>query len=117
MTLHLKAEAADAGGRLDAFVAAAANGLTRSQAARYIEEGRVAVDGKTAAKSYRMAGGETVTVDVPEVRDAAVAAQDIPLDVVYEDEDVIVVNKPAGLVVHPAPGHPDGTLVNALLHH
>ena len=117
MTLHLKAEAADAGGRLDAFVAAAANGLTRSQAARYIEEGRVAVDGKTAAKSYRMAGGETVTVDVPEVRDAAVAAQDIPLDVVYEDEDVIVVNKPTGLVVHPAPGHPDGTLVNALLHH
>ena len=117
MTLHLKAEAADAGGRLDAFVAAAANGLTRSQASRYIEEGRVAVDGKTAAKSYRMAGGETVTVDVPEVRDTAVAAQDIPLDVVYEDADVIVVNKPAGLVVHPAPGHPDGTLVNALLHH
>ena len=117
MTLHLKAEAEDAGTRLDAFVASRANGLTRSQAARYIEEGRVSVDGKPAAKSCRITGGEAVTVDVPEVRDTALTAQDIPLDVVYEDADVIVVNKPAGLVVHPAPGHPDGTLVNALLHH
>ena len=117
MTLRLIAEAADAGARLDAFVASRANGLTRSQAARYIDEGRVSVDGKPAAKSCRLTGGETVTVEVPEVRDTAVAPQDIPLDVVYEDGDVIVVNKPAGLVVHPAPGHPDGTLVNALLHH
>ena len=117
MTLHLKAEAEDAGARLDAFVASRANGLTRSQAARYIDEGRVAVDGKPASKSCRIGGGETVTVDVPEVREAALEPQDIPLDVVYEDEDVIVVNKPSGLVVHPAPGHPDGTLVNALLHH
>ena len=117
MTLHLKAEAEDAGTRLDAFVASRANGLTRSQAARYIEEGRVSVDGKPAVKSCRITGGEAVTVDVPEARDTALTAQDIPLDVVYEDADVIVVNKPAGLVVHPAPGHPDGTLVNALLHH
>ena len=117
MTLRLIAEAADAGARLDAFVASRANGLTRSQAARYIDEGRVFVDGKPAAKSCRLTGGETVTVEVPEVRDTAVEPQDIPLDVVYEDGDVIVVNKPAGLVVHPAPGHPDGTLVNALLHH
>ena len=117
MTLHLKAETEDAGTRLDAFVASRANGLTRSQAARYIEEGRVSVDGKPAAKSCRIGGGETVTVDVPEVRETALEPQDIPLDVVYEDEDVIVVNKPSGLVVHPAPGHPDGTLVNALLHH
>lgn len=117
MTLRLIAEAADAGARLDAFVASRANGLTRSQAARYIDEGRVSVDGKPAAKSCRLTGGETVTVEVPEVRDTAVEPQDIPLDVVYEDGDVIVVNKPVGLVVHPAPGHPDGTLVNALLHH
>ena len=117
MTLHLKAETEDAGTRLDAFVASRANGLTRSQAARYIEEGRVSVDGKPAAKSCRITGGEAVTVDVPEVRDTALTAQDIPLDVVYEDADVIVINKPAGMVVHPAPGHPDGTLVNALLHH
>ena len=117
MTLHLKAETEDAGTRLDAFVASRANGLTRSQAARYIEEGRVSVDGKPAAKSCRIGGGETVTVDVPEVRETALEPQDIPLDVVYEDEDVIVVNKPSGLVVHPAPGHPDGTLVNALTYH
>ena len=117
MTLHLKAETEDAGTRLDAFVASRANGLTRSQAARYIEEGRVSVGGKAASKSCRIGGGETVTVDVPEVRETALEPQDIPLDVVYEDEDVIVVNKPSGLVVHPAPGHPDGTLVNALLHH
>lgn len=117
MTLHLKAETEDAGTRLDAFVASRANGLTRSQAARYIDEGRVSVDGKPASKSCRISGGETVTVDVPEVRETALEPQDIPLDVVYEDEDVIVVNKPSGLVVHPAPGHPDGTLVNALLHH
>ena len=77
-----------------------------------VENGEVRI-----ANEGRFLPGETVTVDVPEVRDTAVAAQDIPLDVVYEDEDVIVVNKPAGLVVHPAPGHPDGTLVNALLHH
>ena len=71
MTLHLKAETEDAGARLDAFVASHANGLTRSQAARYIDEGRVAVDGKPASKSCRIGGGETVTVDVPEVQDTA----------------------------------------------
>ena len=116
MTLRLIAEAADAGARLDAFVASRANGLTRSQAARYIDEGRVSVDGKPAAKSCRLTGSETVTVEVPEVRETAVAPQDIPLDVVYEDGDVIVVNKPAGLVVHPAAGHADDTLVNGLLY-
>ena len=88
MTLHLKAETEDAGTRLDAFVASRANGLTRSQAARYIDEGRVSVDGKPASKSCRISGGETVTVDVPEVRETALEPQDIPLDVVYEDEEV-----------------------------
>lgn len=116
MTRELTATTEQAGLRLDAFLAAGGT-LSRSQAARLIEEGRVTVDGRTAAKSCRLLGGERIAVDVPEVRDTAVTAQDIPLDVVYEDEDVIVVNKPTGLVVHPAPGHPDGTLVNALLHH
>ena len=116
MIQELTATTEHAGLRLDAFLSAD-GGLTRSQAARLIEEGRVCVNGRAAAKSARLAGGETVTVDIPEVRDTALAPQDIPLDVVYEDEDVIVVNKPKGLVVHPAPGHPDGTLVNALLHH
>ena len=116
MTRELTAATEHAGVRLDAFLSAD-GALTRSQAARLIAEGRVRVNGKRAAKSARLSGGETVTVDVPQLRETALPPQDIPLDVVYEDDDVIVVNKPTGLVVHPAPGHPDGTLVNALLHH
>ena len=116
MTRELTASTEHAGVRLDAFLSAD-GALTRSQAARLIAEGRVRVNGKPAAKSARLSGGETVTVDVPQLRETALPPQDIPLDVVYEDDDVIVVNKPTGLVVHPAPGHPDGTLVNALLHH
>ena len=116
MTRELTAATEHAGVRLDAFLSAD-GALTRSQAARLIAEGRVRVNGKPAAKSARLSGSETVTVDVPQLRETALSPQDIPLDVVYEDDDVIVVNKPTGLVVHPAPGHPDGTLVNALLHH
>ena len=116
MTRELTAATEHAGVRLDAFLSAD-GALTRSQAARLIVEGRVRVNGKPAAKSARLSGGETVTVDVPQLRETALPPQNIPLDVVYEDDDVIVVNKPTGLVVHPAPGHPDGTLVNALLHH
>lgn len=116
MIRQLTATSEHAGVRLDAFLSADGQ-LSRSQAARLIEEGRVAVDGRPAAKSCRVAEGQQVTVDIPEVKDTAVEAQDIPLDVVYEDGDVIVVNKPRGMVVHPAPGHPDGTLVNALLWH
>ena len=116
MTRELTAATEHAGVRLDAFLSAD-GALSRSQAARLIAEGRVRVNGKPAAKSARLSGGETVTVDVPQLRETALPPQDIPLDVVYEDDDVIVVNKPTGLVVHPAPGHPDGTLVNALLHH
>lgn len=103
--------------RLDAFLALSLDGLTRSQAARLIESGEVAVNGKTAGKSYRLAGGEDIAVTLPEPEPVEAVPQDIPLDVVYEDADVIVVNKPSGMVVHPAPGHPDGTLVNALLYH
>ena len=106
-----------AGERLDSFLAARLPGLTRSSAARLIETGQVLVDGKPARKSARLAGRETVEVTLPDPEPADALPQDIPLDVVYEDDDVIVVNKPSGLVVHPAPGHPDGTLVNALLHH
>ena len=116
MTRELTAATEHAGVRLDAFLSAD-GALTRSQAARLIAEGRVRVNGKPAANRARLSGGETVTVDVPQLRETALPPQDIPLDVVYEDDDVIVVNKPTGLVVHPAPGHPDGTLVNALLHH
>ena len=116
MIRQLTATSEHAGVRLDAFLSADGQ-LSRSQAARLIEEGRVTVDGRPAAKSCRVAEGQQVTVDIPEVKDTAVEAQDIPLDVVYEDDDLIVVNKPRGMVVHPAPGHEDGTLVNALLAH
>ena len=116
-TRRLQASPEDASARLDSFLAARLEELTRSAAARLLEEGRVTLDGRPLAKNYRLTGRETIDVELPEPEAVEAVAQDIPLDVVYEDEDVIVLNKPKGLVVHPAPGHPDGTLVNALLHH
>ena len=107
----------DRAARLDSFLASALGDLTRAQAARLIESGNVLVNGSVRAKSDRLSGGETVEVTLPEPEPIDAVPQDIPLSVVFEDEDVIVVNKPSGLVVHPAPGHPDGTLVNALLFH
>ena len=109
--------AADKGARIDAYLAAALEGVTRSAAQKLLEGGAVLVDGKTVAKNYKLTGRETIAVTLPDAEDCPLLAQDIPLDVVYEDEDVIVVNKPSGMVVHPAPGHSDGTLVNALLYH
>ena len=113
----LQATSEDAGLRLDSFLAARLEGISRSAAARLLEDGCVICGGRALSKSYRMDGREVLEVSLPAAAETEVAAQNIPLDVVYEDEDVIVVNKPTGLVVHPAPGHPDGTLVNALLHH
>ena len=107
----------DRGARLDAFLARAMEDLTRSAAAKAIEEGRVLVNGKVPSKSLKLTGNETVEFTPEEPAPIDAVPQDIPLDVVYEDDDVIVVNKPSGLVVHPAPGHSDGTLVNALLYH
>ena len=107
----------DRGARLDAFLARAMEDLTRSAAAKAIEEGRVLVSGKAPSKSLKLMGNETIEFTPEEPAPIDAVPQDIPLDVVYEDDDVIVVNKPSGLVVHPAPGHPDGTLVNALLFH
>ena len=117
MELTLTATSEDTGARIDTWLAARIEGLTRSAAARLLEQGAVTVNGAPAAKNRRLADGDTVVVTLPQPEDTAVEPQDIPLDVVYEDGDVIVVNKPVGLVVHPAPGHPDGTLVNTLLHH
>ena len=113
--LTLQPNKEDAGRRVDAWMAANLEDMTRSAAARLLEEGRVTCGGKALAKNYKLTGAETLEVDLPEPEPVDVAPQDIPLDVVYEDGDVIVVNKPKGLVVHPAPGHPDGTLVNAVL--
>ena len=107
----------DRGARLDAFLARAMEDLTRSAAVKAIEEGRVLVSGKVPSKSLKLTGNETIEFTPEEPAPIDAVPQDIPLDVVYEDDDVIVVNKPSGLVVHPAPGHSDGTLVNALLYH
>ena len=107
----------DRGTRLDAFLARSLEELTRSAAAKAVEEGRVLVNGKAPSKSLKLTGNETIEFTPEEPAPIDAVPQDIPLTVVYEDDDVIVVNKPSGLVVHPAPGHPDGTLVNALLFH
>ena len=107
----------DAGARLDAFLASAVDSLTRAQAARLIADGAVTLAGKPAGKSVRVRAGDMVALTLPEPEPIDAVPQSIPLNVVYEDDDVIVVDKPSGLVVHPAPGHPDGTLVNALLYH
>ena len=113
----LQTSEADAGTRLDACLARAIEDLTRSAAAKAVEDGRVLVNGKAPNKSYKLTGHEQIEFTPEEPAPIDAVPQDIPLDVVYEDDDVIVVNKPKGLVVHPAPGHPDGTLVNALIHH
>ena len=104
------------GERLDAFVARTA-GLTRSAAQKLLEEGRVTCADKPLRKNDKTAVGQELCVDIPQAVEVDIVPQNIPLNVVYEDEHVIVVNKPVGMVVHPAPGHPDGTLVNALLYH
>lgn len=102
--------------RLDSFLAEELP-LTRSAAQNLLESGVVLVNGKVIAKNYRLRGGEEVLVSVPDATPCEAMPQDIPLDIVYEDKDLLVVNKPKGMVVHPAAGHADGTLVNALLAH
>jgi len=111
--------APDADGmRLDRALAATYPEHSRSFVARLIEEGRVSVDGRTVTKpSLRIRAGQRVDVDVPPPAAATAVSQDLPLTILYEDDDLVVIDKPAGLVVHPAAGHSDGTLVNALLFH
>ena len=103
------------GERLDAFLARSAENLTRSAAQRLIEENCVLRNGKPAKKNDKLNIGDAVEVTIPEVKETEIVPTDIPLDIVYEDEDVLVINKPKGLVVHPAAGHQDDTLVNGLL--
>ena len=105
------------GERLDAALARLVPSLSRSQAQRLIEQGAVTHGGRPVKKNEKLSAGDTLELTLPEVREVPIEAQPIPLEVCYEDADVIVVNKPKGLVVHPAPGHADGTLVNALLAH
>ncbi len=110
-------EATQAGGRVDAIIATVLAGVSRAQAQRLIEDGRVTVDGNVAQKSLRVREGDAIDIVVPAPAALEVIAEPIPLVVLFEDGDLIVIDKPAGMVVHPAPGHTRGTLVNALLHH
>ncbi len=114
--LHVTATEGDKDKRLDTFLAAAFD-LSRSTAERLIAEGRVSLSFGEVSKKYRLRGGEAITLSLPEPTPAEAQPEDIPLDVIYEDSDIIVINKPSGMVVHPAAGNETGTLVNALLHH
>ena len=110
-------KAEESGERVDALLARHLDGLSRSAAQRLIESGAVLLGGREVKKNRVCAAGESFLVTLPELAEIPLVPQDLPLDVVYEDGDVIVVNKQRGMVVHPAPGHGDGTLVNALLFH
>jgi 23S rRNA pseudouridine1911/1915/1917 synthase len=115
--LSFTALPAEVGLRLDVVLAARAQGVSRTQLARHIGGAAVTVNGKTAAPSQKIRNGDRVVWMPPAVREAELLAEPIPLRVVFEDECLVVVDKPAGLVVHPAAGHKDGTLANALLAH
>ena len=105
-----------AGERLDAFIARSVPGLTRSAAQRLLEDGCVTVNGKPAKKNYKLTINDEIAVTVPDPGPVDIQAKEMPLDIVYEDDDVVVINKPKGLVVHPAAGHQDDTLVNGLMY-
>ncbi|MDD6729252.1 MAG: RluA family pseudouridine synthase [Eubacteriales bacterium] len=115
--LTLTADTDDAGARIDKLISDKADGLTRSAAAKLIEDGNVIVGGQAVAKNYKCKENDIITVTIPDAKPLEAKAENIPLDIVYEDDDLLVVNKPKGMVVHPAAGNFDGTLVNALLYH
>ena len=105
------------GERADQFIARSVEGLSRAAAQRLLEGGFVTREGRALRKNDKLSEGDALSLHLPDAEPTDTVPEDIPLDVVYEDEDVIVVNKPVGMVVHPAPGHPGGTVVNALLYH
>ena len=114
---YFTADEADAGERADRWLAEAAGDLSRSTVQKLCDDGAVFADGRAIPKNYRLRGGEELAVEVPDAKPLDLVPQDIPIDIVYEDDDLLVVDKPKGMVVHPAPGNWDGTLVNALLYH
>lgn len=115
--VELRPEAGDTNARLDRYVTDALRDLSRAYVQGLIDDGAVLVDGESRRASYKLSPGETVTVEIPPPIPFELKSEAIPIAVVFEDEHMLILDKPAGLVVHPAPGHPSGTLVNALLHH
>ena len=101
--------------RLDAYIASKKENISRTNIQRLIEEGSILVNGQKKKISYKVQIGDNIEINIPEAKETDIKAEDIPLEVVYEDSDIIVVNKPKGMVVHPANGNPDGTLVNAIM--
>lgn len=110
-------EAEDAGVRIDVFLTEQVDDISRSGIKKLIDEGHVQVDGKPCKANLKLQNKMVIQMEIPEVVEVEILPEDIPLDILYEDEDVIVINKPQGMVVHPAPGHISGTLVNALMFH
>ena len=111
------AEKEDVGTRIDVFLAENMEDLSRSGVQKLIDEGLITLNGGKTKANYKLREKDIIDVTVPEAKEVEILPEDIPLDILYEDEDVIVVNKPQGMVVHPAPGHFSGTLVNALMFH
>lgn len=116
-TVRLNCSAEDKGKRIDKFISDNIAELTRSAVQNIIESEAVAVDGRTAAKNYKIRGSEEIIVNIPDPQPMDAVPENIPLEIIYEDNDLLVVNKPKGMVVHPAHGNYTGTLVNALLYH
>ena len=114
--MMLTIEEKDVGTRLDTFISENTE-LSRSSAARLIEQGSITVRGAVVPKKYALKSGDTIDIVMPEPEFSEAVPEDIPLDILYEDGDILVINKPSGMVVHPAPGNYSGTLVNALLYH
>ena len=110
-------EAEGAGQRIDRFLSGEDTGLSRSALQALVADGHVLCNGKAPVKSLKLKAGDIILLEIPDARPIEAVPQEIPLDIVFEDAHLLVVNKPTGMVVHPAPGHPDGTLVNALLYH
>lgn len=117
MEYRFTAETSDSGERLDKLLTKLIPDLSRTLAAEICESGGALVNGKASGKKMKISQGDEICVTVPEPKELTAEAEDIPLDIVYEDDDLLVVNKPKGMVVHPAPGHYSGTLVNALMYH
>ena len=105
----------ESGKRLDAYISNQNEEITRTTAQRLIEQGAILVNGKKQKSSYKVVIGDVITIEENEPKEIELKAQDIPIEIIYEDNDIIVVNKPKGMVVHPANGNPDGTLVNAIM--
>lgn len=111
------AVSADIGTRLDKYLTEQIPDQSRSYIQKLLDDNFITVNGKSVKSNYKLRAGDAIAVEIPDAEELDIEPEDIPLDIVYEDDDIIVVNKPKGMVVHPAPGHTSGTLVNALMYH